>query len=136
MTTSFDIEEAIWKKLDGSSLKTEITGKIRKRERPSDSDKEDIVVNSLGATSSQLDQSIANVNIFVPDMTINENGVQEKVPDTARMKVLTDIAIALFKDVTDGDYHYNYQQQSVIEDPDSGDHFVNIRINFYSINLN
>lgn len=137
MTTTFDIEEVLWKKLDGtSSVKNAITGKIRKRERPANSEKEDIVVNSLPASSRQLQVTIANVNIFVPDKTITENGIQEKVPDTARMKVLTDIVVNLLKDVTDGDYNYEVQQVGMFEDPDSNSHFVNIRINFYAINLN
>jgi hypothetical protein len=136
VTTTIDIVETLWKKLDASTLKAMITGSIRKYERPADSSSEDIVVNALPAINDDLQVTVANVNIYVPDLVIDENNVQEKVPDTARMKVLANEALKLLNDVTDGDFNYDVQQQSMFEDLQSESHFINIRINFYAINLN
>lgn len=135
MTTTFDIENILWKKLDSSSLKTAITGKIRKLERPANSDKEDIVVNSLPAPNTKLQIAVANINIFVPDITKSENGVQEKLPDHKRMKTLTDAVIGVVNEVFDGTYYYEVQQQQMIEDKESNSHFINIRMNFISENF-
>ncbi len=135
MTTTFDQEQLIWKKLYDSSLKNSITGKIRKGERPANSDKEDITVKSLTAPNEKLAISVVNVNIYAPDLTIYENGVQEKVADHARLETLTDTAISVLTiESTVGDNYYDVQQQVMIEDEVSKSHFVNIRINFYSIN--
>lgn len=137
MKTTFDSENVLWKKLFDSSLKTTITGKIRKGERPAGSQLEDIVVNSLAVPNDQLQISVSNINIFAPDKLIGEPGTQELVADHARLKALTDIAISVLTiDSTVGDYYYEVQQQQMIEDKESNSHFVNIRINFYSINLN
>jgi hypothetical protein len=136
VTTTFDIVETLWKKLDGSTLKAMISGSIRKHERPAGSSSEDIVVNALPAINDDLQVTVANVNIYVPDLVIDENEVQEKVPDTTRMKVLANEALKLLNDVTDGDFNYDVQQQSMFEDSQSDSHFINIRINFYAINLN
>ncbi|MBC7948655.1 MAG: hypothetical protein H7Y42_12280 [Chitinophagaceae bacterium] len=135
MMTTFDIETELWKKLEASSLKTDITGKIRKKERPANSTKEDIVVVALPINNEQLQLAVANVNIFVPYMTISENNVQEKVPNDVRMKYLADKVIAVMDDNWQDDFHYEVQQQQTLEDMDSGGYFVNIRLNFYSINI-
>ncbi len=134
MITTFDIENILYRKLDLSSLKTAITGKIRKKERPAGSKLEDIVVNCLPVPNDQLQRTVANVNVFVPNQVINENGVQEMVINHARLKTLTDSVLVLLNDVMIGDVYYEVQQQQTIEDPESQSHFTNIRLNFYNIN--
>lgn len=137
MTNSFEIKDTLWKKLDGSSLKTAITGKIRRDERPVNSQTEDVVVNCLAVPNSQLQIAIANVNIFVPDSNRTDNGVTEKEANNKRLKELFLIALPIIKDVVvDTDNFYEVQQEQVIADPESASHFVNIRLNFYSANIN
>ena len=137
MIDSMEIEDIVWKKLDGSSLKSTITGKIRKKERPANSQLEDIVVNCLAVPNRQIQETIVNVNIFVPDIMRPENSVQEKVANDARLKALYAIAEPLLKDVTvNGDTYFEIQQQQVISDrPDSESHYINIQY-FYSANIN
>ena len=137
MTTTFDIENVLYIKLSGvSSLTSTLSGSIRKNLRPPDSKKEDVVINSLPVANQQLQLAVANVNVFVPDKTVSDGGVQTKVVDHERLKTLTGIVISALNDILDGDYYYEVQQQTLIQDKESESHYSNIRINFYSINLN
>ena len=140
MIAATEIVSALWSDINSSSLKTALAsgGGVYKNRRPTDSKKEDIVINSLPVNSEQLQKAVANVNIYVPDKMINLNGTQTMVIDYARFAVLLPLATALLKEkFSSGDWHYELQQVSdVIEDKESGSHFVNIRIEFFNINTN
>lgn len=134
MKTTFDFVDILYEFLKTSSLKDSITGKVYKYERPVDSVKEDIVINSLPVTTGQLQTAILNLNIFVPDIIVSVSGVQTGYANNARMKVLTGIAFEELDEWTE-DYNFNVQQQTLIKDNESSSHFINIRLEFYSINI-
>lgn len=134
MTTNLEAIDILFTKLDGSSLKTAITGSICKLKRDADSNKEDVVINSLPFNNEQLQQGILNVNIHVPDVVVNVNNVQDKQPDFARLKTLADMAVEILDDNWASTYNFSVQQQNVMHDPEAGSHYVNIRIEFFIIN--
>jgi hypothetical protein len=137
MKTTLDAVDIVWKFLDASSLKTAITGKIYKNQRPLDSEAEDVVINSLPINNGQVQEGVMNVNIFVPNKPQQISERQDNtIADHARLKELATLATGLLKDIflVATDCGFDVQQQSVIEDGET--HFVNIRIDFYSINLN
>lgn len=138
MITTFHEEDIVYQRLNTSTLKTAITGIIKKGKRPLNSTKEDVVINSLPINSLQLQEGIINVNIYVPNLTITIGGVQDFTqPNSARLKELTDTAVDLLNDQWPeaGDVNYTVQQQSLLDDPDSSSHYVNIRLQFYAINV-
>lgn len=139
MITTLDIVDILWTKINASALKTALGsgGGVYKHQRPLNSAKEDVVINSLPVNNAQLQQAIANVNVYVPDKTINQNGAQSKVPDHVRLDALAAIAVQVLKEEYSADaYHYELQQQSLIPDEASNSHFINIRIEFFNININ
>lgn len=136
MITTLDLVDIIWQRLNGSPLKTAISGGLYKHRRPAGSQTEDVVINSLPINNVQLQTGIANVNIHVPNLTIEASGVQDsKQPNSIRLQELAAIAIEALSDVWAGDYNYDVQQQTLLEDEEAGDYYINIRIEFYNINI-
>lgn len=135
MMTTLDIIDLLWTKLDGSALKSAITGKMYKLLRLANSKKEDVVINCLPINNEQLSKTIANINIHVPDLTIEVDGIAQQVPDIVRLKSLAALAISILKDTWTSTLNYDVQQQVVIQDREAGDHYINIRLEFNIINL-
>lgn len=142
MKTTLEAEDLIFSYVDTSSLKTEIAtrgGEVFKGLRPINDRKEAVEVVALVVDNEQLQDGIVNVNVFVPNLVINVNNVQDDTqPDHARLKQLAIIGKGIFNDnfFASGDYGFELQQQSVIRDEVSKQHYINFRIRFYSINLN
>lgn len=118
--------------LGGTSLRAAITGGMYKNnERPVNSTKEDIVISNLGTPNLQLQQSVLNVNIWVPELETNGTWY----PDHARMEVLAALAESDLKlGVFDG-YHFRLQQQLLFREEQVKQYFINNRVEFYSKNI-
>jgi len=135
MKTTLDLVDILWTFLSGSAVKDEITGGIFKHIRPVNSDKEDVVINSLPNVNKDLAEAVCNVNVFVPNKSQLLNGVQDKSqPDSARLKELATLLSITLEDQWGEDYNFDVQQSVLIRDETSGGWYYNIRLNFYSIN--
>lgn len=135
MTTTEDIIDILFARADASALKSAISGSICKRRRDGNSRLEDVVINCLPAQNTELQNIVANVNIHVPNITVQVNGQDDAQPDNVRLKQLAAIAIPVFTDVWEAGYNYTVQQQLVFEDREAGDHYINLRIEFFIENL-
>src|SRR5690606_9469894 len=116
---------------------TKISGGIYKYQRPMNSDKEDIVINSLPMNNEVIQEGVLNINIYVPNISIEQNGViDNSMPDTARLKTLCEIATQNLKEVwsDDGEYHFELQQENLYQD-DNNQHYINLRVMFRNINI-
>jgi len=134
MKTTLEQVDILWQRLTDSPVKAALNGGIYKHIRPVNSSKEDVVINSLPNVNGDLQQSVCNINIFVPNKAQNLNGVQDNSqPDSARLKVLADLAIAALTDQWGEDYNFDIQQSVLIRDDISPSWYYNIRLNFYSI---
>lgn len=134
MRTTLDVVDDIYSALKSGSFKSAITGDIYKHKRLLDSRKEDVVINSLPISNQQLQTGIANVNIHVADIPVTTGSGTDNHPNHVRLKELAGLAIAELE-VWSGDYHFDVQQQTIIQEETGNEHFVNIRVNYYSINL-
>ncbi len=135
MKTTLDLVDVIYTELKVGLLKDAITGIVKKNSRPVNSNKEDAIINSLPITSEQLQEAIVNVNVFVPNLNVSLSGVQNKIADHSRLKALGRLAVDELTDGISGDYTWDVQQQTVIEDNESDSHYVNIRVQFYISNI-
>ena len=135
MKTTLDLVDVVWQLLNSSSLKGEITGGVYKLKRPLNSAKEDVVVNSLPVSNEQLQTAIVNVNVFVIDLEVGIEGEKNTMLDIARLKQLAAMTVDILQDGIDGDYTWDVQQQTVIEDEGNDQHFVNIRLEFFISNI-
>lgn len=127
----------MYRALTSAGLVNMITGAVyREGQRPANSDKEDVVINSLSLTTSHCPQTaITNVNIFVPDKEFKASNAVTLMPDTAKMKLLTDFVMsALRRAVVEG-VKFNPSSQTIIAEPAIKQHYVNIRVD-WNIQIN
>ncbi|GAB3973834.1 hypothetical protein GCM10028806_28530 [Spirosoma terrae] len=131
MKTTFDQVNILYSRLSGSNLKTAITGSIYKLVRLTDSKLEDVVVNSLPVTNDQIQRGTANVNIYVPDITYKpQNGKAQLVPNAERLYELAAIATQVVNEHSTPDYTFWLVNQSLIPEPETNQHYINLRIDF------
>ncbi|MDO6388998.1 hypothetical protein Q4E40_02580 [Pontibacter sp. BT731] len=96
------------------------------------SQREDVVLNALPMNREQLQRTVLNVNLHVPNLKLGTDTTQ---PNAKRLKELTTIASDLIEEVWGPGYQFNVQQDTVFPDG-AGSHYVNIRVEFRAINLN
>lgn len=129
MKTTHDVEGLLYAVLYGSQIMQVISGGIYRKERPSNSSLEDIVINALPITGTQVQRATANVNLHIPDKEFRIGGQTTKRPDTARSKELTDLAVSVLEAYSQQQSYFVDRQQE-IQDPATGRYYVNIRIEF------
>jgi hypothetical protein len=135
MKSTLDLVDIVWTALDASALKAAITGDISKHRRTPNSTKEDIVINALPISGAQIQEAIVNVNLHVPDIKVNKNGMDDFMPNHTRLKALCNIALNALQDNWGEDYNFDVQQQNLFRDEEANDHYINIRLEFYNVNI-
>lgn len=134
MKNTLDVVDDIFLALNVTNIKNSINGDIYKHKRILNSRKEDIVINSLPINSEQFQSCIANINIHIPDIEVKVDGNIDYQPDHEKLKSITSLVIQ-YLEVWSGEYHFSVQQQTVFKEDQANEHFSNIRVNYYSINL-
>jgi hypothetical protein len=133
MRTTDDAERILYNRINGSALKAACNGVLCKWNRPDNSDKEDIVINSLPITTNGTQRMVANVNIFVKDLLspVTDN---HWMPDTGKLKTLAGLAMTLLEEehgTDEGfDYHFFVTNQSTFPEPAIKQTYLNFRIEF------
>lgn len=132
MKTSFDTDAILYRILKDSPAKEAINGDIYYTgDRPDDSDKEDIEINSLPLTQDFLPQlGRSNVNIHVPDAVIRIDGKDQKKANRTRLKSLAEMAITSIREANIEGLKAIVKTQTVLPEPDINQHFVNIAISW------
>lgn len=104
--------------------------------RPADSVVEDAVLTVSNATAEQVQDGVARVNIYVPDI---DNGSGRPVPDKDRLTELSDLGekIIAVLNAADTDYEFDLAKATeTINAEEIKQHFVNITIEFKHITFN
>ena len=132
MKTTFDTDTILFSLLRNSPVDAAINGGIYiGDDRPNDSEKEDIVVNSINLTQDYLPQiGTSNVNIFVPDMNVKINGKQQLKANKIRLKELLAMTMQTLREAKITGLMLILESQNVLAEPSIKQHFVNIRINW------
>ena len=132
MMTTFDTDTILFSLLRDSPVNTAINGGIYVGDdRPDDSMKEDIVVNSISLTQDYLPQiGASNVNIYVPDKNVKIGGKQQLQANRTRLKELSKKAIEALREANITGLKLILGSQIVLEEPSVKQHFVNIRIDW------
>lgn len=127
MKLAIDQTEALYQLIKSSSLKTAINGGIYKDWRPMNSNKEDIVVNSLTLSGNEscIQPGIANANIHVPSL-ITPDGL---MPNHIRFKVLSELAKSIVEAYRN-DYTMYVESSDLIKEPTQEVWFLNLRFRF------
>lgn len=129
MRTTFEIEHILYQMLVNAGILDEINGGVYLRDsRPLDSNKEDIVVNTLTLDTDAYPQTaVSNVNIYVPDVRMRINEMQQSQANGKRMAELTNIVLAVIRGTKVDGCTITPMSQVTLAEPSIGQHFVNIR---------
>lgn len=132
MKTTFETDTLLFSLLRESPVSAAINGGIYVGDdRPDDSVKEDIVVNSIDLTQDYLPQiGTSNVNIFVPDKVVTIGGKQQLKANRTRLKELSNMAIATLRNANITGLKLILVNQTILAEPSVNQHFTNIRINW------
>lgn len=135
MMTPFDQIDYVYSLLNSSELKTVISGGIYKSQRPDDSVKEDVVINSISVPSGDEQIAYGNVNIHVPTISVTQSGKTSQLPNHQRMAALSYIAQGILKQYYNGNYNIGISSVSTYKDLDSANNwYVNIRYFIHYLN--
>lgn len=126
MKTDEAIKTDIFKHIKGSELAQAITGKVSKRKRPHNSTKEDILISILANVNSQIQTATANVNIYVADITVDNQSEE----DTVRLEELGNLAASLFDGFYCEDYSLNLLSQRIFEVEGTNEHVINNKVEY------
>ena len=132
MKNSFDTDSILFKLFNNSELKRMITGDVHfQGDRPTDSNKEDVVINTLTLSQDHYPQiGDSNINIYVADNIVTIGGKQQNVANRKRLKELTDKTIEIIRNSKIEGLLINLKWQRVFSEPDINQHFVNIRVSW------
>jgi hypothetical protein len=126
MKDAFDVVADVRSLINVTAVTALLTGKVYPDNRPGNSDQSDIVVNCFGVTNRWQQQSIVNVNIYVP---VLESGNTDKITFRNIVKVLLPLLDHQNRETFQTDVD---DAGSFITDPD-GKEFYNIPVNYHSI---
>ena len=132
MKQTFDTDAIIFGILKGSTaLNAAITGGVYAQQRPLNSEKEDVVVNTITLSQDSFPQfGTSNINIHVADKTVTIGGVQQRVQDRERLKAIAGIVLAEIRAAKVKGLTMLVETQSTLQEAAINQHFVNIRISW------
>ena len=108
-----------------------ITGKVcTQGERPDDSDKEDIVINTITVTHDKPQTGTSNVNIYAADKKVRIDGKPQYKCDRERLRTMGDQLTAFLDAQNVADLEFWIEYDVVIKEPEVRQHYRNLRINW------
>ena len=131
--TGLEIQDDVFIIIDMSTLKPMITGKIYKGGmRPINAKSEDVVVSFLTGLNGQVQVGVVNVNIYVPDITIDASG--QSVCNIPRCRALEAELCKITDNLKASEYRFRPDNIiSTFPEPEIKQHFINARIRFKRI---
>lgn len=129
MRTIGDLESLLFRILKEDET-LEVTGGIYLgTDRPIDSQLEDIEINSINLTQNYLPQlGVSNVNIYVPDIAVTINGVQQMKANRGRLDELSKHVLSLIRGTVIKGSTVTPAFQYSFAVPEINQHFTNIRL--------
>ena len=132
MKTALQMVIDVARALNVPEVTSLISGRVWQHQRPANSQKEDIVVNSLALTNQPLQQGVVNVNIHVPALSVTLEGrADNTLPNLAKMQAIEAAITPLLEASWREGFHTD------IDEPgqpfqEGGTWYLNIRVNYYS----
>jgi hypothetical protein len=133
MITTFDTDKILFSLLDNSIVKYELNGGgiYLGNDRPNDSDKDDIVINTIDLTQEYAPQlGTSNVNIYVADKEILINGKMQLKADRQRLKFLSELVLKVLRNANIDELELIPSSQTILDETSIKQHYVNIRIDW------
>lgn len=130
----FDGKQWIYDLLNINEVKSNISGKIYKNKRPTESKLEDIVINSILMDNSFLQDGTFNVNCYVPFLSVTINNISQSMPNEKRLSEIFQIVNPLLDDVFKDDFNLTIERHETIDVETEKASYINFRINLKAYN--
>jgi len=134
MTTPIDLLTLLYQRLQNDTALTgALSGDIYLLSRPAESDREDVVINSLPMTGTRIQLASANVNLYVPDLRVKRTDRgnaqrDERVANLTRLDALTKLVVPLIRDHATQTYALTLGNMVLIQEVETNSHYVNLRV--------
>jgi hypothetical protein len=124
--------------LNVTDITSIISGSVYMFERPKNSVKQDIVLNTLALTNDQLQQGVFNVNIHSPNVkgVVIAGETDNTLPDTQFLLDTGKKVAALLYDYAGPDFSLSVQTPGLPLRDTDGTWYLNIRVNYYAFQTN
>lgn len=99
-------------------------------ERPDDSIKEDIVINTITVTHDKPQTGTSNVNIYAADKPRRINGKEQYKCDRERLRQIGDALTAYLDEQNVADLEFWIEYDVVIKELEVRQHYRNLRISW------
>ncbi|MDQ6482333.1 hypothetical protein [Dyadobacter sp. LHD-138] len=133
MKTVLDMGVEVYKLVNVPVLTNTISGGIYRNTRPADSDREDIVVNTVTLGDGTRQHGIANINIYAKDICVARSNIL--LADTSRLKTLTELVKPLVEEIDGDGFALWLISTKLFSEPLINQHFMNLRIEVQMYNF-
>ncbi|WP_086985231.1 hypothetical protein [Elizabethkingia miricola] len=111
-----------------NAKKPNISGKIYIDKRVT-TNTEDIVINSLTMTGTQMQNGVFNVNCYVPNLSVNNGGSIVQVPNKKRLKeIASQVYEILEKVYSNQKYNLSVENHIQLEESTENANYINFRV--------
>lgn len=124
MKSDIDIKDDIYNYLKSSPLVAEVTGKLSKTLRPTESMREDIVISILANVNGQIQEAYVNVNIYVADLYRDNQYIE----DSIRLRTLCKAASDVLEVGYGNESRFTLEEQKVLAVDGRNEHCINNKI--------
>lgn len=134
MRTDEEIKDDIFAAIKGSSLENEVSGKLSKKDRPINSNNEDIVISILANQNDQIQKASVNINIYVSDKAEKVGGLVQYAENTIRLKLLSRMVFDLLENYVGQSFYLKVDSQRVLSVSGKQEHFINTKVYYQCFN--
>lgn len=133
MKQTFDTDTYLFGILKGTTAITSgISGGVYAGQRPLNSELEDITINTIALTQEYEPQlGTSNINIHVADQSVTIGTAQQKMANRTRLKAISELVLEAIRSSKITGVGYTIENQTMIQEVETEQHYVNIRINWF-----
>jgi len=135
MTTIIDAKRWLFDQVVTAKTmgKITITGNVFIDKRPGKG--EDIVVGAIMSDSEFFQNTVLNVNCYVPDLQVNTGDKVMSVPDIDRLEDIAEEVYEVIKDVSSAQIYRSYvESMRQFEEEKEQSHYINFRVQMFAKN--
>lgn len=132
MKSDIDIQDELYKAINHSVLMETVTGVLKKKHRPANSAKEDVVISTLANNIGQRQEAYATVNVYVKDNLVN--GQYEE--NDKRLRTLCQLCFQVLDNIRGKDFRVSFAPDGgqTIIDTENGEHVISNKLLYQIIN--
>ena len=125
----FNINTIFFKILDQSpELREVYAGDVFVGDSPENYDSENITINTINVRHGKPQTGTSNINIHVPDVLIEVDGVEQYVADENRINDIVSVVVAVLESAVITEFGFKITNESIIEN--GHEHYVNLRLDW------